>query len=177
ISMKSLFRNQSRRIITGWGVSCLNAVAFYLLLSYLPTWLITYQGVPEKYSFMISTGILLLYIFMVILTGWVSDHLGRKSMLLTASGCFIIFSLPFFMIINNYNDSYLLIAIMYCFLVLFLAMNDGTASCFLCDLFPVQFRYTGFAFSFNCANTLLGGTTPLMSTELIKLSGSPVSPV
>ncbi|EBP2432314.1 MHS family MFS transporter, partial [Salmonella enterica] len=92
ISMKSLFRNQSRRIITGWGVSCLNAVAFYLLLSYLPTWLITYQGVPEKYSFMISTGILLLYIFMVILTGWVSDHLGRKSMLLTASGCFIIFS-------------------------------------------------------------------------------------
>ncbi|HIB1549750.1 TPA: MFS transporter [Salmonella enterica subsp. enterica serovar Muenchen] len=177
ISMKSLFRKQSRRIITGWGVSCLNAVAFYLLLSYLPTWLITYQGVPEKYSFMISTGILLLYIFMVILMGWVSDHLGRKSILLTASGCFIVFSLPFFMIINNNSGNLLLIAIVYCFLVIFLAMNDGTASCFLCDLFPVQFRYTGFAFSFNCANTLLGGTTPLMSTELIKLSGSPVSPV
>lgn len=176
ISIKFLFRNQRRKIVIGWGISCLNAVAFYLLLSYMPVWLITYQGIPEKYSFIMSTAILMLYIFMVILMGWISDHTGRKLMLLMASGCFIVFSIPFFIIIDNY-DNFFLIAIIYCFLVVFLAMNDGTASCFLCDIFPVQFRYTGFAFSFNCANTLLGGTTPLMATELIKVSGSPVSPV
>lgn len=177
ISIRLLFKEQKIKILIGWGISCLNAVAFYLLLSYMPVWLITYQGVPEKYSFIISTAILVLYIFMVISMGWISDHSGRKLMLIVASGCFIVFSLPFYMIINNHNDNLFLIAIMYCALVAFLAMNDGTASCFLCDLFPVQFRYTGFAFSFNCANTLLGGTTPLMSTELIKWSGSPVSPV
>jgi MFS transporter, MHS family, proline/betaine transporter len=37
-------------------------------------------------------------------------------------------------------------------------------------------RYTGFAFSFNTANALLGGTIPLLATWLIHSTGSTLAP-
>ena len=41
-------------------------------------------------------------------------------------------------------------------------MNDGTLPCFLSEIFPTRVRYSGFAFSFNAANALFGGTAPFM---------------
>jgi MHS family proline/betaine transporter-like MFS transporter len=57
-----------------------------------------------------------------------------------------------------------------------LAMNDGTLACFLAELFPTRVRYSGFAFSFNLANTLFGGTAPFMCTWLIKQTGNSMAP-
>jgi MFS family permease len=37
-------------------------------------------------------------------------------------------------------------------------------------------RYTGFAFSFNAANALFGGTAPFVATLLISLTGSKLAP-
>jgi len=37
-------------------------------------------------------------------------------------------------------------------------------------------RYSGFAFSFNSANALFGGTAPFVATWLISTSGSKLAP-
>ena len=37
-------------------------------------------------------------------------------------------------------------------------------------------RYTGFAFSFNTANALLGGTVPFVATWLIQQTGNTLAP-
>lgn len=171
-----LIKEQKTKIIIGGGMTCLNAVAFYLLLSYLPTYFITYLEVPEKYSFFISSIMLLLYILMVVLMGWLSDYSGRKVILYTASLFFIFFSIPMFVLLNNHSGNLYIIAFIYCFSCIFLAMNDGNLACFLCEIFPTSFRYTGFAFSFNCANTLFGGTAPLVSTWLIQSFNSNIAP-
>ena len=57
-----------------------------------------------------------------------------------------------------------------------LTINDGTLATFLTELFPTKVRFTGFAFSFNSANALFGGTAPFMATWLIGLSGSKLAP-
>ena len=55
-------------------------------------------------------------------------------------------------------------------------MNDGSLPAFLTEQFPIQVRYTGFAFSFNTANALLGGTVPFVATWLIQQTGNTLAP-
>ncbi len=58
----------------------------------------------------------------------------------------------------------------------FLTLNDGTLACYLTECFPTRVRYTGFAFSFNTANALFGGTAPFIATLLISTTGSKLAP-
>jgi MHS family proline/betaine transporter-like MFS transporter len=57
-----------------------------------------------------------------------------------------------------------------------LTVNDGTLPCFLTEIFPTRVRYSGFAFSFNTANALFGGTAPFVATWLISATGSKTAP-
>ena len=57
-----------------------------------------------------------------------------------------------------------------------LTINDGTLACFLSEVFPTKVRYTGFAFTFNMANALLGGTAPFICTWLIQATGNKMMP-
>ena len=57
-----------------------------------------------------------------------------------------------------------------------LTVNDGTLPGFLSEIFPTKVRYSGFAFSFNSANALFGGTAPFVATWLIGATGSKVAP-
>jgi MFS transporter, MHS family, proline/betaine transporter len=57
-----------------------------------------------------------------------------------------------------------------------LTMNDGTLPCFLSEIFPAWVRYGSFAFCFNEANALLGGTAPFVATWLIHATGSKLAP-
>jgi MHS family proline/betaine transporter-like MFS transporter len=57
-----------------------------------------------------------------------------------------------------------------------LTLNDGTLASFLSEAFPTRVRFTGFAFSFNTANALFGGTAPFVATMLISVTGSKLAP-
>ena len=55
-------------------------------------------------------------------------------------------------------------------------MNDGTLASFLSEIFPTKVRYSGFAFSFNVANAVFGGTAPFIATWLIHMTGNKMAP-
>ena len=57
-----------------------------------------------------------------------------------------------------------------------LTLNDGTLASFLSEIFPTRVRYSGFAFSYNMANALFGGTAPFIATWLISVTGSKLAP-
>lgn len=49
---RELFTTYRRPMVRAFGVTCLNAVGFYLILSYMPTYLITEMGMDESASFL-----------------------------------------------------------------------------------------------------------------------------
>lgn len=167
-------RKHPMSLMAAFGVTSLNAVGFYLLLSYMPTYLMVELGLPETRAFAISTITLTCYILAVFAVGKLSDKLGRRRLLIWASICFMVFTLPLFYLMSLH--SFMLILLVQIILGLFLALNDGTLSCYLCELFPTEVRYSGFAFSFNSANALFGGTAPLIATSLIEITDNPMAP-
>ncbi|KAB0507649.1 MFS transporter [Pseudomonas moorei] len=172
--IRELLTVHRRSVIIGIGVTCLNAVAFYLLLSYMPTYLSTEMGMTESDSFLASTVSLATYIGLIFLMGKLSDRFGRKTMLLTASVLFLLLTFPLFGMLEN-QPLIVILMIQIAFGAI-LAMNDGTLPCFLAEIFPTRVRFSGFAFSFNIANAVFGGTAPFIATWLIQLTGNKMAP-
>ncbi|MDE1198503.1 MAG: MFS transporter [Pseudomonas sp.] len=172
--VRELLTVHRRSVLIGVGVTCLNAVAFYLLLSYMPTYLSSEMGMSESDSFLASTVSLATYIGLIFLMGTLSDRFGRKTMLLTASVLFLLLTFPLFGMLDH--QPLLMILVIQILFGAMLAMNDGTLPCFLAEIFPTRVRFSGFAFSFNLANALFGGTAPFIATWLIQLTGNKMAP-
>lgn len=174
IPIKILFKEHKRTLLLGFIITSLNAVGFYLLLSYMPTYMTVQLQIKETTAFSISSVVLICYIFFVFGVGKLSDVFGRKKLLMLASFSFMCLSIPIFSILESASIIQITLV-----LILFsacLALNDGCLSCYLCELFPTKVRYSGFALSFNSANALFGGTAPFIATTLISVTGLSIAP-
>lgn len=169
-----LFRDHRRAMLVAFGATCLNAVGFYLILSYMPTYLATEMGMGQSESFIATSIALAVYIGLIFLMGAMSDRFGRKTALLAASVLFILLTVPLFRMLDG--ASFATIVLVQIGFGALLTINDGTLPCFLSEIFPTRVRYSGFAFSFNAANALFGGTAPFVATWLIGATGSKLAP-
>jgi len=172
--LRELFTSHRRTMLIGFGVTCLNAVGFYLLLSYMPVYLSKELGMSDSTSFLVSTVSLASYVVMIFVMGLLSDRFGRKAMLVAACILFALFTVPLFHSLSS--ASIVGILLIQVALGAFLTINDGTLPCFLSESFPTRVRYSGFALCFNSANALFGGTAPLVATWLISATGNKLAP-
>jgi MHS family proline/betaine transporter-like MFS transporter len=169
-----IFRRYRRLLVLALGAALLNAVAFYVLLSYMPTYLSEELGFGATESFLATTIALATYIAFIFLTGIASDRFGRKKVLLSASTLFIVFTVPAFLLLDS--AGFWVVVLLQVVLGAMLSLNDGTLPSFLAEMFPTRVRYSGFAVSFNLANAVFGGTAPFVATLLISQTGSAIAP-
>ncbi|MEU6006593.1 MFS transporter [Streptomyces sp. NPDC047453] len=155
-------------------VMALNAGGYYLLLSYIPTYLIEETGMSEADSNLVVTIALTCYIAIIPCTAALSDRFGRRRMLLAASLLLTVLSYPLMMVMSLGG-----IAVSTVVLVVFLAifsLNDAVFPAFFAETFTTGSRYLGFALPFNVGAALFGGVAPYAGTWLISWTGSPYSP-
>ncbi|WP_334170272.1 MFS transporter [Sinomonas sp.] len=172
--VKDMFTRHWASLVLAVGAVLLNAVGFYVILSYMPTYLSTELGFGATESFVATTIALVTYIGFIFLTGLASDRFGRKRVLITASVLFALLTVPAFMLLDAGNFAVILLVEI--FLGGMLTLNDGTLPSFLAELFPTRIRYSGFAVSFNLANALFGGTAPFVATLLIGVLHTKLAP-
>ncbi len=172
--LRLLFTKYWRQTLISFGVSSLNAVGFYMVLTYLPVYVETVVKLDKVTADLITNATLVLYISMIFFAGKLSDHFGRKKLLISACLGFIVLLVPGYLLLNT--KIVVVILIVELVLAFVLTLNDGTLSSFLSETFPTEVRYSGFAVSFNLANAIFGGTVGLVSTFIIKETGNPLSP-
>ena len=158
--LAELFHNHLKALIISFG-AC------------VPTYLSDTVGMDAPQSGTITTICLVAYVFMVFGMGHISDKFGRKKVLIGACVAFIVLTVPAFLILNTSQFWPVLLELVMC---LILTINDGTLSSYLTETFPTSVRFTGFAFSFNLANAIFGGTASFIATVLIALTGSSIAP-
>ena len=172
--LRELFQNHFKTLVISFGACVLNAVGFYAVLTYLPTYLSDTVGMAAAQSSTITTICLVLYVALVFGMGHISDMFGRKKVLIGACVAFIVLTVPAFMALNTAQFwPVLIVELAMCAT---LTANDGTLSSYLTETFPTSVRFTGFAFSFNLANAIFGGTAPFIATWLICTTGSSIAP-
>jgi MHS family proline/betaine transporter-like MFS transporter len=172
--IRALFKHHFRKLIISFGACVLNAVGFYAVLTYLPNYLEVTLGYDSAAASLITTIVLVAYIAFIFLSGKISDKVGRKRMLIVASVGFVVFTIPAFVLLGSLDfTTILLVELAMCLL---LTINDGTLASYLTETFPTDVRYSGFAFSFNLANAIFGGSASYVSFWLISMTGSDIAP-
>lgn len=152
----------------------LNAIGFYVILTYLPTYLSQELGMAETPAFIASSVASAFYIGFALLTGLLSDRLGRRTTMLCAALFMGLFIVPAFMLLDG--AGILLVIIIQVCLGGVLALNDGVLPSFLSEQFPTHVRLSGFALTFNTANAVFGGTAPMIATWLIDKTDNQLAP-
>lgn len=155
-------------------VMSLNAGAYYLLLSYIPTFLIEEAHMSEGSSNLVVTIALVVYIVLIPVVAHFSDRIGRKRTLMISSIAFIVLAYPI-MSLFSLGGVLLATSVLIVSLVFF-AMNDAVFPSFFTEMFGTRSRYLGFALPFNVGAMLFGGVAPFIGTWLIATTGNSSSP-
>jgi MHS family proline/betaine transporter-like MFS transporter len=146
----------------------------YMLLSYMPTYLSDELGYSETHGLLILIGVMVLLMAIINQVGRLNDRYGRKPLLMTGMLGFLFLSAPAFLLIGQ--GSILAISAGMLMLGLSLVCLLGTMSAALPALFPTHVRYGSLSVGYNLSASLFGGTTPLVITALISLTGSNLMP-
>ncbi|AGP30405.1 MFS transporter [Corynebacterium terpenotabidum] len=171
--LREVFR-EPRALGIAFAAAVLNAIGFYVILSYMPTYLSEELGQDDTDAFIAASVALFAYIFSVLLTGWMSDRIGRRKIMLTASFAFVVAAVPGFLLLDGAGLA--LVIVIQIIMGMVLALNDGVLPAFLAEQFSTGVRLTGFAVTFNTANAVFGGTAPMIATLLIGWTGLTVAP-
>lgn len=145
------------------GMTSLGSITFWTITSYLPSH--AHQtGISANGVFGASTCALLIFLFLQPLTGWLSDRIGRKPLLIGYSAGFVLLGYPLVAGITIGN-AVTLFWIMLLGLTVFSGYSAISAA-FLAEQFPTRVRSTGVGIAHNVSSALFGGTAPYLLARL-----------
>lgn len=150
-------------------------VAFYILLSYMPTFTGQHAGVTPAQALTANTIGLIVLMVLIPVFGALSDQVGRRPLLLTSCAFFAIATLPLFWVIASKPGLTVLILIQ----VLFgaaIALYSGAGPAAIAEMFHTIGRSTWMTPSYALAVAIFGGFAPFIAAWLIRLTGSPLAP-
>jgi MHS family proline/betaine transporter-like MFS transporter len=145
-----------------------------MLLSYMPTYLSDQMGYSESHGLLFLIGTMVVLMLLINQVGRLNDRYGRKPLLMAGMLGFLLLSAPAFLLVMR--GGFVPVAAGMLMLGLSLVCLLGTMSAALPALFPTPVRYGSLAVGYNLSASLFGGTTPLVITALISVTGSDMMP-
>jgi len=161
-------------------VSAGGAVLFFSAQVYSGVFLKTTAGFDgAQSSLLVALGTLVLFP-LTLLSGWLSDRIGRRpvviSGLLLGSLCvYPVFAQWLALSTAPLNDSSWLAGALMVLLTLPLALVTGPQTALLAELFPARTRYTAAALPHNLSAGWIGGLLPLIVTLINDKTGDPLA--
>ncbi|MEP7206670.1 MAG: MFS transporter, partial [Casimicrobiaceae bacterium] len=158
-----------------FGFTVLWTVAFYIFLSYMPTFTQKYAGLSRAAALWSNTAGLLLLMVAIPFMGRLSDRIGRKPLLLTCCVAFIVLPYPLFSVMLS-GASLTTIVLIQLLIGLAIAPFSGAGPAAIAEIFPTKTRSTYMSTGYALAVAIFGGFAPFIATWLIARTGSPISP-
>ena len=169
-----LIQHQWRQLVKCIGLVLAWNVTSYMLLTYMPNYLTVTLNYGESKGLLLLIVVMLVMMPLVVISGRVSDRLGRKPMILGVCAALFLLSIPAIMLIGMANDLLIFAGLMV--LGIILAGFAGSMPSTLPALFYTPMRYSGLSIAFNISVSLFGGTTPLLTAWLIEKTGDDLLP-
>ncbi|RIP33966.1 MFS transporter [Staphylococcus gallinarum] len=146
----------------------------YMLLGYMPSYLDETLGISDKISTPVTAIVLIIMIPLALSFGKLADKLGNKKLISFGLIIGIILSTVAFSLLNIDNILGLFVGLL--LIGLILSVYEGTMPGTLPALFETKVRYRTIAWTFNISISIFGGTTPLVASWLVHITGNNLAP-
>ena len=169
-------------MVTHWRILLIGAllvtmttVSFYMITAYTPTFGNSVLHLSNSDSLIVTLCIGATNLFWLPTMGALSDHIGRKPILLACTVLMIITAYPVMLWLVAQPSFSRLLAVELWLSFLFGSYN-GAMVVFLTEIMPVEVRTTGFALAYSLATAIFGGFTPALCTYVIHVTGNRAIP-
>lgn len=170
----TVLRNYPGTVVKIVGLCAMHSGAYWIATVYVATYLQTTAGFTSQVAYLSSTIALIIGIATTVMSGRLSDRIGRKATHFIGAGTAVVSGLPIFMMMQSGNTAAAIFG--HCLLMVCVALIMGTGFTSYTEMLPTRIRYSGIALSTNTAQTLLGGPAPFIATALIAFTGNPLAP-
>jgi len=173
--LRDVFKYHARSLATGFTVAVLWAVAVYVLMIFLPT----YIQRPDTFNFSArqAFGASLIgnvpFIAACVLFGGISDRIGRRLSLFISAVLLLTLVLPLFIWLQA-QPTFATLLMVQTTLCILVASFVGVAPAALSEIFPTAVRSTGTSLVYNAAFTIFGGFAPMILTWAREGSGGSI---
>ncbi len=173
--LREVIRTYPRQTFATISLVILWTVCTYVLLYYMPTFVVKALGLPQADGF--QAGILGGAIILVVspLFGLLSDVYGRRLLLAGSAMLIAVLAFPMFAYIVRSPSLGALMVFQTVFGVLISAYTAPILAVFA-EMFPSRVRSTGLSLAYNIAVTIFGGFASFVITLLIAWTGSKLAP-
>lgn len=173
-SRMSLARGHWRIFACGLGYLASGTIGTYIF-DYIVTYAQDTMHLTARVGFIAAAGGNLLGVPVTLYAGWLSDRYGRRPLNIWGNLLFLVLIYPTFAWIAATHSVFAFITGM----IYLNAIAGITAASFyagLSESLPKSIRGTGFGMTYSLAIAAFGGTTQLVVTWLIHVTGNPVAP-
>lgn len=172
--IREAFRSEWRSILRLMGFNFMFAVSFYMIFVYVATYLKEIVHVSARSALDINTLAMVIMLALVPVMGLVSDHVGRKPLLVIASLGLVLFSWPLFWLMHH-PDFMMMFLGQVGFAVL-IGVISGVAPATMVESLPGHVRCTALSVGYNITFGFIGGLTPMIAAYLIERTGDDLAP-
>ncbi|NGP05761.1 MFS transporter [Rhodococcus sp. 14C212] len=167
-------RGYVRPVLLVLGVCTLHSSIFYLVLTYMSSFLTKNLNFSSGDVFWWILGAGLLVSAVMPFGAMMSDRIGRRQFLLPVGIAATVAMVAMF-IAADHGSRPVFLALLITVAVFFGLFNSSTTA-LITELLPTRIRTTGVALGYNLATAIFGGSAPFIATYLISQTDSITSP-
>jgi MHS family alpha-ketoglutarate permease-like MFS transporter len=149
------------------ALTAAGSLAFYAYTTYMQKFLVNTAGFSRDAATAINAAALVVYMLILPLVGWISDHVGRRTTIAVSFGAGALATYPIFSALSV-ADSGLTAFLLCTALVVILSGYSATSAIVKAELFPTHVRALGVALPYAVANAIFGGTAEYAALGLRK---------
>jgi MFS family permease len=159
-------KNWGLILIALFGFTAPEGVVWYTGQFYALTYMIAVLKLPFVMVYLVLTFALLFGAPFFLVFGWLSDRIGRKSIMRAGFALAVITYWPVFTWLGTFRDNPTILCLLVFYMVILVTMVYGPIAAFLVELFPAKIRYTSMSLPYHVGNGVFGGGVPFIATAL-----------
>ncbi|MEL4378030.1 glycine betaine/L-proline transporter ProP [Brucella cytisi] len=165
VSFREIVRKYWRALSVCIGMVLVTNITYYMLLTYMPTYLSQSLGYSEDRGVLIIIVVMIGMLFVQPVVGFLSDRFGRRPFLVIGSVGLLLFSVVAFHLIASGKIATIFAGLL--ILAILLNCLTGIMASTLPALFPARIRYSALAAAFNIS-IIIAGLTPTVAAWLVE---------
>ena len=169
-----VFLNHRPVLLRVMALSLFNGIGFYLAFVYLVSWLQLVDGVAPAHALGINTVTMALLPLVMLSSGWLSDRIGRRPVMLAAAVVAVVAAWPLLRLMHSPDPAIELLGQLG--IMAFVGVYIGCQPTFMVESAPASVRCSLIAIGFNVTVGFAGGLTPLVATWLVERTANDYSP-
>lgn len=171
-SLKVLFNEHPRAIMTVVGLTMGGTLAFYTYTTYMQKFLVNTVHLTKERSTVLTFWLMLIYACIQPLCGMLSDKIGRKPLLITFGVAGTLFTVPILTAVSHASTETTAFLLLLTALVIVSGYTSINAVV-KAELFPAQVRALGVGLPYALTVAIFGGTAEYIALYCKKIGHEP----